>query len=156
MKNNKGFTLVELLAVIVVLAVITVIGVTTVLPYMRDAREKAFRVEATEIIKSAQKAVELADLGELSVGSDTNSCVKNNTYCFTVSELKQLAVYDSKSDAYVGKVLVAVDGVNKTYTLYVKKSNEFRIIGSQMEDYTKYGVINNAAWESEYESCDCE
>ena len=43
MKNNKGFTLVELLAVIIVLATISLVAVTSVSTslYDRDEKEKA-------------------------------------------------------------------------------------------------------------------
>ena len=44
MKNNNGFTLVELLAVIVILAVIMVITIPTVLGNMSKAKQKSFNI----------------------------------------------------------------------------------------------------------------
>ena len=38
MKNKKGFTLVELLAVIVLLSIVGVIGVTTIIGRMRKSK----------------------------------------------------------------------------------------------------------------------
>lgn len=56
MKNNKkGFTLVELLAVIVILAVVILIAVTAVIPRMNQAKRKAFEDEALMLIKGAEE-----------------------------------------------------------------------------------------------------
>ena len=41
-RNNKGFTLVELLAVIVILAIIMIIAIPSVLATMSTARKKTF------------------------------------------------------------------------------------------------------------------
>jgi prepilin-type N-terminal cleavage/methylation domain-containing protein len=154
--NRKGFTLVELLAVIVILGIVTVIGVTTVLPYMRNAREDAFRFEATEVVKSAKRAIELINLGQANLSNDSASCYKDNKYCFTISKLRNLSIYDTKNDAIIGKIEVTVNGVNYSYNLYMTKGNEFKFINAQMEDYTKYGVLSLDAWDDSYESCSCD
>jgi len=52
--NKKGFTLVELLAVIIVLAVVMLIAVTAVVPQMNRSRKQAFITEATTILNGAE------------------------------------------------------------------------------------------------------
>ena len=55
MKNNRGFTLVELLAVIAILAIIIImalIGVTTILNY---SKKNMFLNEVRQVYRSAQK-----------------------------------------------------------------------------------------------------
>ncbi|MBQ4583564.1 MAG: type II secretion system protein [Bacilli bacterium] len=54
--NKKGFTLVELLAVIVILAVVALIGMTTVLPRVEGARKDAFVTEANKFMQAAANA----------------------------------------------------------------------------------------------------
>ena len=54
MKKKKGFTLVELLAVIVILAVLILIAVTAVLPQMKKSRENAF----VDVVYQYLRAVE--------------------------------------------------------------------------------------------------
>jgi prepilin-type N-terminal cleavage/methylation domain-containing protein len=44
--NRKGFTLVELLAVIVILAIVVGIALTTVLPTLKKSRQEAFLLTA--------------------------------------------------------------------------------------------------------------
>ncbi len=60
MKEKKGFTLVELLAVIIVLAIIMLIAVNNVIPLMTQAREGAFASTANNVLNAAETAV-LAD-----------------------------------------------------------------------------------------------
>lgn len=52
--NKKGFTLVELLAVIVILAVIILVAMNAVIPQMEKARKNAFKTEAETYLKAAQ------------------------------------------------------------------------------------------------------
>ena len=55
MKNKKGFTLVELLAVIVILAIILVIAVPQILNTINSARLGAFRSTAKLLLSQAEK-----------------------------------------------------------------------------------------------------
>lgn len=72
MGNKKGFTLVELLAVIVILAVIILIAVNAVLPQMNRARKNSFADEAMNYLKAAEtKYVE----GALDTTSDGSTVV---------------------------------------------------------------------------------
>lgn len=72
--NKKGFTLVELLAVIVILAIIALIAVPIILNVIDDAREKAAMDSAYGYID----AVEKANVQEIL--SNSNIEVLNGTY----------------------------------------------------------------------------
>ena len=54
--NKKGFTLVELLAVIAILAILVIIALPNVLSMFNDAREKSFTTELKEVYKVAQQS----------------------------------------------------------------------------------------------------
>ena len=54
MRNKKGFTLVELLAVIVILAILATAAFTLVLPQIEKSRKKSFVSEVASIIDSAE------------------------------------------------------------------------------------------------------
>lgn len=116
MKNNKkGFTLVELLAVIVILAVVILIAVTAVIPRMETARKNAFVDEANAYAKAAVEA---------NVNSQMSGTAST---CFTIKYLN--ANYIDKKDAsYDGYVTVAVSNGVGTATVYLK-NNKYMING---------------------------
>ena len=53
--NKKGFTLVELLAVIAILAILVIIAMPNVLDMFNKAKEDAFMTEAQSLFKSVQQ-----------------------------------------------------------------------------------------------------
>ncbi len=56
--NKKGFTLVELLAVIVVLAVIMVIAIPTVIDSMNSAKKSSFAMYGQKMLNAAMSKVQ--------------------------------------------------------------------------------------------------
>ncbi len=80
LKDSHGFTLVELLAVIVVLAIVMLLAVQAILPQMTLARKNALAIEANSAIEAAQSYVVTKALTEgLVVGKDDGLCVKIST-----------------------------------------------------------------------------
>lgn len=55
--NNKGFTLVELLAVIVILATIIMIAAPNVTGYLESSRKKAYVLNAKQVIEAVSNDV---------------------------------------------------------------------------------------------------
>ena len=53
MKNNKGFTLVELLAVIAIMAILLIIALPNVLKMFNESKEKIFLTESKSVFKEA-------------------------------------------------------------------------------------------------------
>ena len=49
---KKGFTLVELLAVIAILAILVIIALPNVMKMFRDAKKNSFTTEIKEVFKS--------------------------------------------------------------------------------------------------------
>lgn len=97
--NKKGFTLVELLAVIVVLAIIILIAMPSVMSAMDKARRNALVTESTEIAKVAQTAFADKSMG----GSGLTDA------CFGLHYLVDNGYLDKKLDGYSGYVTVTVD-----------------------------------------------
>ena len=67
--NRKGFTLVELLAVIVILAIVVGITLVTVLPTLKKSRQEAFELTAQTAADYLEKQYQLSLVG--SVSGDT-------------------------------------------------------------------------------------
>ncbi len=64
-KNRKGFTLVELLAVIVVLAIVMSIAVVAITTVIDNARKSSFVMDAKQFLNGAITLVEADDLNNL-------------------------------------------------------------------------------------------
>ena len=62
--NRKGFTLVELLAVIVILAIVVGITLVTVLPSLKKARQEAFELTANTVAEYLEKQYQAQLIGE--------------------------------------------------------------------------------------------
>lgn len=123
MKNNKkGFTLVELLAVIVILAVVILIAVTAVVPRMNNAKMNAFADEALAYIKAAQEYA----VAQQADGSAAPTCI-------LISSLNGTYI-DKKGETYTG----VVENDSGTWKIYIKgtkymingKSSPFTVSGS--------------------------
>lgn len=130
MKNSKkGFTLVELLAVIVVLAIIMIIAVPSVLNSMATAKKNSFVIEARKAINLTMQTKQTEDL----LNQNTSKT------CYTLSEIGLEAggryhgyvQYDSTAKAY--KVTMS-DG---TYSVTAKTSSELNSTDAVTESTTQ-------------------
>ncbi len=104
MKKRKGFTLVELLAVIAILAIILLIAVPMILGVIEDAKQESFRNSVRGVFHAAElyhartnitngtvqaldmEGEELSGTWEIVEGKTTLTNVTNGTYC--VASLK--------------------------------------------------------------------
>ena len=67
MKNKKGFTLVELLAVIVILGILLLIAVPAVQNIIQSSRKKAFESNAKLVLENVQEIVSIETTTESSI-----------------------------------------------------------------------------------------
>lgn len=104
--NRKGFTLVELLAVIVVLAIIMIIAIPSITNTLSDAQRGTFKVFAEKSLTVAQGQYQ----ADLMLGERKHS--KAYGYCYTLSDLEM------STGNYKGYVIVELDD-NLVPTFYV-------------------------------------
>lgn len=105
--NKKGFTLVELLAVIVVLAIIMVLTVPSVLSSMNSARQSSFLLYAGKMIEAAQGKYQ------------SESLLTTPSTCYTLSTLSGNGSTEYKG---VVKVSTGTDG-SPVFKLQMYDSN---------------------------------
>ncbi len=131
LKNKKGFTLVELLAVIVILAVIIVIASSSVGGLMTEARKNALAIEGNELVNAAKNAYQLAIL---------NGEVGSGDACFSLEYLYKKDYFSKGSDnKYKGSALVQknADGIVK-YSFWI--TNGSYVVAGESGATGKNGV----------------
>jgi len=141
LENKKGFTLVELLAVIVVLAIVMVLATTTVLPYMTKSTNNAFAIEANGAIDAASQAMSLISIGSIpvtendadfskEVTTDAEGNVTGTKYCFSLKKLVDLGLLKkdvdevNKGGNYAGTVVVTETTTSKAFSYAVEMHNK--------------------------------
>ncbi len=142
--NKKGFTLVELLAVIVVLAIIILIAMPAVLSSMEKARKNSFAVEANEIIRAAQTAYADAVMA--------NTPVKNKI-CITYGYLTN-GFLEKNDDNYNGSVLITITPSSGKADYKIWLSNNNYAVSGAVPDVTSSNITAKAAAAST--NCDSE
>ena len=90
--NKKGFTLVELLSVIVILSVVVLIATNAVVPMMGSAKKQVLATEANRIYAAAKTLyVQKGSIG---------------TKCFTYDEIINAGLIEKNDEAYTGSFLI--------------------------------------------------
>ena len=127
-KNLRGFTLVELLAVIVVLAIVMLIAVNAVLPQMERARRSSFAIEANGAIDAANAYFMNSSLTTGNTGFPT---APGGSACVTIDTLRT-GGYSDLSSEYTGSVKVtkSTDPNSNLYffEVWIKKGDSMMII----------------------------
>lgn len=115
--NRKGFTLVELLAVIVILAIVVGITLVTVLPTLQKSRNSAFELTADTVADYYQKQYELYTTGYESVldadDVDTVVTLTSNDYVAAGVKAQNYKSGYYKIDPSTGRVCVQLERATK-------------------------------------------
>ena len=126
-KNKKGFTLVELLAVIVILEVLILLATPAILNLTTNAQVSAFILEANVIAEQAEAAYTLNGGG--------------SEYCVTLKELVDNGqLRKNLGDNYKGKVTITTDleGSGNVTTMKIWLTNgSYWIDGEIREEIAK-------------------
>lgn len=113
MKNEKGMTLVELLAVLVILGIIAAIAIVMIGNVIEKSRDKANANEALSIINAAKMAYSNSEYGQ---GSNAKNYDPNTATTFTYKMEDLTAYLDSTKN----------NGFTVTFT---KANGEWKISG---------------------------
>ena len=93
MKNKKGFTLIELVAVIIVLGVLLIIAIPTISTYISGARDVSYDAHEKALLEAAK--------------AYTIDCIKNNEKdCTVPHDDESVNIYANRliEEEYIGKL----------------------------------------------------
>jgi len=124
--NKKGFTLVELLSVIVILSVVVLIATNAVVPMMGSAKKQVFATEANEIIKHAWTLY-----GKNGSG----------TKCYSYQDILDGGTLVKNDENYNGSVLIENNNGKMTYKIWL--SNGTNMVDGKTPDITQDDVIDS-------------
>ncbi|MCI7084196.1 MAG: type II secretion system GspH family protein [Tenericutes bacterium] len=103
--NKKGFTLVELLAVIAILALLVIIALPNVLSMFNEAKKDIFLIEAKTIYKEVSKNIYLKiRIANKSIPSECSNGNFSQFACGFVLEFENSIVKKSMTDTNQDKV----------------------------------------------------
>lgn len=124
MKNTKAFTLIELLATIIIVALLLVIAIPAVSRYIASSRANIY---IKTLDSYADGAAKMVANGELSMMLDEEIIYYIPFNCINMEKAKE-SPYGAWNFAYV--LLTNRDG-KKHYYLYTKDIKNFSVIGSE-------------------------
>ncbi|MCR5483563.1 MAG: DUF285 domain-containing protein [Bacilli bacterium] len=124
-KDNKGFTLVELLAVIVILAIIMLIAIPSVLNVMTTAKRQAFKEYIDKVALATQNKYTESQLYNNVTPSVVIYDIEKDLGLTSTGDYKGFTLVDSNKDIYV--------------TLYDK---EFAVSGLKWSDIDNASVVS--------------
>ena len=150
LKNQKGFTLVELLAVIVILGIIAAIAIPSIGAIIDNSKKDAHIANAEMLVSAARLAIASNDTALLDgTGDDANK--------ITMDELAKNGYLESKiedpdasgtyytDDSYVRYYPSPVGGKTDKYTVYLKGSKRYVGVATgaiPISDLDRKAVIN--------------
>jgi type IV pilus assembly protein PilA len=151
MNNRKGFTLVELLAVIVILAIIMIIAIPSVLGTLTTARQKTFVEYVTRVYKAGQEQyLTLQQTDALGSVPNCTALVTPETktiggykYCKSNGGMVYFDIQKglglNSTGSYKGWVAVKpATGSSTTTTIYVALYDGNYVTGSAAKPYVNY------------------
>lgn len=145
---NKGFTLVELLGVIVILAVLSTLIVVSVGGTIKKSKNQLSEVQIDNIIEAAKtyylkEGMNVDDLNE----NDTQSCVSVK-YLIDNGYIDNEEIVDLKDEESSKSSVLIVYENNKYKYKYQKKVCEMEITMETINDTTYPWKINNGTYNS--------
>ncbi len=126
--NKKGFTLVELLSVIVILSVVVLIATNAVVPMMGQAKKQVLATEANKFMGAA-KSLYVKDGAA-------------GTKCYSYEEVINSNIIEKNDEAYTGSFLIEEKDGKYSYRIWL--SNGTNMVDGKTPDVSSDDVIESS------------
>jgi len=123
--NNKGFTLVELLAVIVILAIVVGITMVTILPTLSNAKSKAFETAVETVQRFVQEEYDKCVVGNVTVSGSFHEIFNKDCTVNTDKYGDVLNITGYSDDMEIVKDSITVSGGKVQLKAYPKADGKF-------------------------------
>lgn len=172
--NRNGFTLVELLAVIVILAVLALVAMPNVTRLMNDSRKNAFITEVENFVTYAQTSYINSQINGTITNSADESLITGQTfnnasydyYCVSYAKLVSGGfIQKSNGDNYKGifEIYMPTDGTSSKTVIYMSNGS-YQINGLSINKLanksyeektvqTDYAFLNSSSLELSRSAC---
>lgn len=172
--NRNGFTLVELLAVIVILAVLALVAMPNVTRLMNDSRKNAFITEVENFVTYAQTSYTNSQINGTITNSADESLITGQTfnnasydyYCVSYAKLVSGGfIQKSNGDNYKGifEIYMPTDGTSSKTVIYMSNGS-YQINGLSINKLanksyeektvqTDYAFLNSSSLELSRNAC---
>lgn len=147
LKNQRGVTLIEILAVVIILGVLSAIAVPSVYGYMEKAKETQFILYTTNIKAATERAYDLNPaLKNIGSGSGRNKRVAD-----AIAELMNAEVYEPSGQWYMLKgyeIPTATKtriSVSDSGQVYLVGDHVLKTTGEQIARSMGYGMLATPA-----------
>jgi len=126
--NKNGFTLVELLSVIVILSVVVLIATNAVVPMMSGAKKQVLATEANKFIAAAKTLY-------------VNQGI-TGTKCYSYDEIINSGIIEKNDETYSGSFLIEENSGKYTYKIWL--ANGTNMVDGKSPDITSDDVIESS------------
>ena len=130
MNNKKAFTLIELLAVIVILGILMIVVVPAVTKYIEDSKKEAFIKEVNSLVDAVRYGITSGD-PKYSMGNEI-------TKTYTLQDIKL-----EKGKNTIKNGIVVVNTKDNTYEVKVTdEENNYCIARTEISKLTKDNIVS--------------
>ena len=133
-KDNRGFSLVEILAVIVILGIVAGIGIPAAISYIQKSRQDSFFESVTEVVKTVSEANSLNGANHCVYAESNEIIAQANT---KTDEIEEIYIYTWLNSE--GKKLYAISAKSKETGAVIDTTDFYSLT---MKDKTKWNSTN--------------
>ena len=123
--NRKGFTLVELLAVIALLALLAGLAVPNIMSTINNNKRRTFLMDAERMVIKAEYLLSINK-------EDRNNVLSGNSKIYNLNDLNEKGEFEKDADGgnyESASVTVSYDATNKVYKYCIQIIGSKRVIG---------------------------